>query len=676
MSLAGTARIGQALRALAGSISAHWSRERRDTLFLLFATALTVAPHASHLPLWASVIFFLLFGWRFALVLSGRQLPGSVVLGVAGIACLAGVLAQYHTLVGREPAVTVLVLMLGLKLMEMRARRDLFVVTYLCFFVLLTLFFYTQTPLAAAAALLAVTMVVATMLTMQYGAREAPFARRLRSALLIIFQALPLAALLFVLFPRLQTPLWGSPEDAPGARTGLSDTMRPGAVASLAESEEVALRVSFEGATPQRRLLYWRGPVLSEFDGATWSEQRPGAQSTAGPLVEVGSDSAALAYTVTLEPTNHRWLLALDVPTALEPVAGALPGVSAELTVYAARPIVRRTSYRFQSHTSYLLGRDESAPALAAALQLPAGYNPRSRELAASWRSAAPDARRIVAQALDLFGQEPFRYTLRPPLLGRDGVDEFLFTTRAGFCEHYAAAFVVLMRAAGVPARVVTGYQGGEPDQLSDEWLVRQSDAHAWAEVWLADEGWVRIDPTGAVAPGRIELGERAQRAGSPFDFAFDPNRSFLGTLTLSLDALGRVWSEWVLSYETGHQKRLLARLGFSFDSWEDLASLLTGTLLLLIAAVALFTLHPRPPRDPVQAAYLAFCARLAAHGLRRADHESAVQLLARARASLEPERFAQARRIVALYNALRYAHPAESTPGVRHLRRLVRSFR
>ena len=295
MSPAGSARVVQALRALAGAIGAHWSRERRDTLLLLFATALTVAPHATHLPLWASAIFFLLFAWRFALVLSGRQLPGSLVLGVAGIACLAGVLAQYHTLVGREPAVTVLVLMLGLKLMEMRARRDLFVVTYLCFFVLLTLFFYTQTPLAAAATLLAVTMLVATMLTTQYGEREAPFARRLRGALLMILQALPLAALLFVLFPRLQTPLWGSPEDAPGAVTGLSDTMRPGAVASLAESDEIAMRVSFDAATPPRRLLYWRGPVLSEFDGATWSEQRPAPQATAGPLVEVAGPRGGLA---------------------------------------------------------------------------------------------------------------------------------------------------------------------------------------------------------------------------------------------------------------------------------------------------------------------------------------------------------------------------------------------
>ncbi len=674
MSVVGTGGLAATLRALAGTVGAHWSRERRDTLFLMFATALTVLPHTGHLPLWASIGFFLPFAWRFALVLSGRQLPGPLLLAVAGIACLAGVLAQYHTLIGREPAVTVLVLMLGLKLLEMRARRDLFVVTYLCFFVLLTLFFYSQTPLSAAAALLAVTALVATMLTMQYGEREAPFARRLRGALLMLLQALPLAALLFVLFPRLQTPLWGSPEDAPGARTGLSDTMRPGAVANLAESAEVALRVSFEGKTPERRLLYWRGPVFSDFDGATWSEHRRGQQPATAPLVEVASDASPLAYTVTLEPTNHQWLLALDVPTALAPVDGLLPDVSPELTVYAAQPVVRRTSYRFQSHTSYLLGRDESATALAAALQLPAGYNPGSRELAARWRAETPEPRRIIARALELFGQEPFSYTLRPPLLGRDGVDDFLFTTRAGFCEHFAAAFVVLMRAAGIPARVVTGYQGGELDPITQEWLVRQSDAHAWSEVWLADEGWIRIDPTGAVAPSRIELGERARPVDSVFGFG--SGDSLLGTLTLSLDALGRVWSDWVLSYETSHQKRLLARLGLSFDSWEGLVGLLGGTMLLLISAVALFTLHPRPPRDPVQAAYLAFCARLAARGIRREPHESAAQLLGRAEGKLEPERFVQARRIVSLYNALRYAHPGEPTPGVRRLRRLVSSFR
>lgn len=668
-------RIGITLQALGGRLGAQWERERRDTLFLMGATALAVLPHAGHLPAWVTIAFFLLFVWRLGLVLSGRALPGAAVGWLAGLACLAGVLAQYQTLLGREPGVAVLVLLLGLKLMEMRARRDLFVVIFLCFFVLLTSFFYAQTPWAAGGALLAVLALVAAMLTMQYGEREAPVGRRLRSAAVLLGQALPLAVLIFVLFPRLQTPLWGQPGEAPGARTGLSDTMRPGAVALLAESEEVAFRVRFDGAAPARALLYWRGPVLGDFDGTLWREFGSTGGAPRPPRIELPATAEPIGYTVTLEPSNQRWLLALDVPVALAPVAGRMPLVTPELLVLAHEPVTAALRYRFESSTTYRLGREEDPAALAASLALPAGYNPRTLALAADWRAAETEPARIVARALEMYRSEPFWYTLRPPLLGRDSVDDFLFGTRAGFCEHFAASFVVLMRAAGIPARVVTGYQGAERQPDDGSWIVRQSDAHAWAEVWIAGEGWTRVDPTGAVAPERIASGERARRDAPGFADAFDGSLSLLHGLSRRLDALSHAWTEWVLSYETSHQKRLLARFGFSFDSWHDLAGLLAAALMLTISAVALFTLHPRTPRDAAEAAYAAFCAKLARRGVARASNETARQLLLRADAALDPAQRAQAQRIVTLYNALRYAAPGEQTVGVRHLRQLVRAF-
>lgn len=668
-------RFELGLRALGGGLGAQWERERRDTLFVMGAIALSALPHAAHLPLWVTSTFFLLFVWRLGLVLSGRALPSAAVGLLTGLASIAALLAQYETLIGRDPGVAGLVLLLGLKLMEMRVRRDLFVVTCLCFFVLLTSFFYSQSLWAAAAALLAVMALVASMLTMQYGQREPPIGRRLRGAAILLAQAAPLALIAFLLFPRLHTPLWGLPGEGHGGRTGLSDTMRPGAVANLAESEEIAFRVRFDGVAPPRALMYWRGPVLGEFDGTTWRELGQRVAAARAPRIELPTSAVPLGYTVSLEPSNQRWLLALDVPTALEPVGGKLPRVTEDLVLLTDRPVTAPLRYHLESSTAYRLGTDEDEGSLAAWRELPAGFNPRARALAARWRAEEPDPDRIVARALTMFASEPFWYTLRPPLLGRDGVDEFLFEARAGFCEHFAASFVVLMRAAGIPARVVTGYQGAEQQPEAFDWVVRQSDAHAWAEVWIASQGWVRVDPTGAVAPARIERGERARREPGRGFSGFGSESSLLSGLYLRLEGFSRAWSEWVLSYGTAQQARLLARFGFSAGDWRELAGILAGTLMLIIAGVALFTLHPRAPRSPVEAAYREFCKKLAARGATRAEHETARKLLANAAQGLDPVQLEQARRIVFLYNALRYAAPQEQTVGVRHLRKLVRAF-
>ena len=662
--------LRNSLRALGGQMGDQWERDRRDTLFLMGAIVLAVLPHVSHLPWWTSVGFGLLFLWRFGLVLSGRWLPRDSVRWVAAIACTAAVYAHYRTLLGREPGVALLVLFLGLKLMEMRARRDLFVVIFLCFFLLITAFFHSQSLMTAAMSLIAVLALVATMLTMQFGQHELPIGRRIRSAGSILLQALPIAALFFVLFPRIQGPLWGMPDDMPGARTGLSESMQPGGIAELSNSDEIAFRVRFEGPLPPVKALYWRGPVFGNFDGTTWKPLlRPIAPL---PLPSVQVDPGpTLGYQITLEPHQRSWLFALDAPVSVDQLATGAPLLRPDMQLIARERIHERTRYRLESRLDYRFGLNETPITLQNWLDLPPGFNPRTLELAARWRNEESDNARLVERVLALFGQQPFRYTMRPPLLGRHSVDEFLFDTRAGFCEHYASAFTVLMRALDIPARVVTGYQGGERNPVDDFWLVRQADAHAWAEVWLDGRGWVRVDPTSAIAPDRIERGSRSLRGSRD-----DADPALLSSLRFNLDAISNAWNQWILSYDQTRQQRFLSSLGLAWDDWQELVGVMAAGLLLMIGGVALITLHPRRVRDPVQRGYLEFCRRLADAGVIRDGHETPLQVLARAERLLEPDQVARARRIVRLYNRLRFSGDPPAAKDVADLRALVHAFK
>ncbi|MBN9463092.1 MAG: DUF3488 domain-containing transglutaminase family protein [Burkholderiales bacterium] len=668
------AGLRYSLRALGGTLGAQWERERRETLFLMAPVLLSALPHLAQLPWWAGAGFLVLFLWRLGLVLSGRWLPRASVRWVAAIACTAAVYAHYQTLLGREPGVALLVLFLGLKLMEMRARRDLFVVIFLCFFLLLTAFFHSQSMATAAWVGLALYGLVAAMVTMQYRRHEAPIGRRLRGVGVMLAQAAPIAAVIFVLFPRLGGPLWGLPADAQRARTGLSESMAPGNIAQLSESDEIAFRVLFDGPVPPTAQLYWRGPVFGSFDGRTW---RPLVQAGAPPprVEPLDAAGAAIRYTVTQEPTGRNWLFALEMPVRIEAGDETPAQLRPDLQLVARDASGGRTRHALVSYTRFRAGLNETPQSLRSWLALPAGFNPRTRALADRWRGEPLDDRQQVERALRLFHDQPFRYTHEPPPLGRDAVDDFLFDTRAGFCEHYAGAFVVLMRALGVPARVVTGYQGGERNPVDGYWLVRQADAHAWAEVWLADAGWVRVDPTAAVAPQRIERGLRLGADRYAGDLS-EAARPLLQRLRFNLDAIGNAWNQWVLSYDRGRQQHLLSRIGIAAGDWQRLAALLAAVLAVLLGAVALLTLHPRRPRDPVERAWLAFCDRLAACGLARRKHETASAYLGRIGRALEPAQLAEARRIVAAYERLRYATADPDRQAVRHLRKSVQAFK
>ena len=616
------------------------------TYGLLLSIMMVIAPHAEHLPLWVSGLCAGLLLWRTWLTHSGKPLPKRWLLLLVTFAGTAGIIFDYHTLFGREAGVTLLMLLATLKLMELRKARDAMVLVYLACFIIITNFFYSQSIPTALYLLATLMVIVTTWVHLQ--ADNIAFKPRMRIAAVLLLQALPLTLILFILFPRVQGPLWGLPQDA-YASTGLDDRMSPGSLSRLGLSEQVAFRVSYNGKLPRRDQMYWRGPVLWNFDGRTWT---PGIAMPAPPpqFTDLGQP---VDYVVTLEPHNKTWLFALDVPDKL-----SIPAtLTYDFQLLNKEPIHARLRYAARSNLVYRANVQETERLIRRALQLPRQFNPRAQQLAAEWRAASKDDAAIVNTALRYFSKQGFVYTLEPPLLGRDSIDDFLFTAKQGFCEHYASAFVFLMRAANVPARVVTGYLGGEFNAVGNYYIVRQSDAHAWAEVWLAGQGWVRVDPTGVIAPGRLESGLSAaisDSAALPFMERNPPQ--WMRDLRFNLDAIANQWNQWVLGYDAERQFAFLTRLGMESITWQKMALNMSAGLGVVIGLFALYMLRHLFVRraDRVQAAWLRLCGRLADAGLPRAAHEGAQDYAARV-AVARPELADAIHDLAAHYTELRY---------------------
>jgi transglutaminase-like putative cysteine protease len=650
------------------------SRDKQDTLLLVGAALLVIAPHFAHLPWWIGGTVCATLLWRVLLTLRGRRLPPVWLLLPIALVAMGGVFQSYGTLLGRDPGVAMLALLLAFKLLEMHAKRDLYTVLFLSFFLMLTNFFYSQTMLTGLAMAATIVVLLTVQVTFQYTGNVPPLGRRLRLAGRMFLLAAPLAAALFVLFPRFEGPLWGSPGDGGGTRSGLSDTMAPGTMTNLALSEDVAFRVRFDGAPPAQDRLYWRGVVLSHYDGRTWTRIGGRLYRRDGDAMTLRVGGRPAPYEVTLEPSERRWLFTLELtPPALD-VPGERVGVSDELESFTVRPIHQRVRYRAAAYPDYSV-QPSLDPALTGKwLQLPPGFNPKTRALARTLREGRADDARIVAGTLLLLRTKGFAYTLQPPLLGRDAVDDFLFATRQGFCEHYAGAFVFLMRAAGIPARVVTGYQGGELNPVDGYMTVRQSDAHAWAEVWLKERGWLRVDPTAAVAPDRVRLGlGGALPRQAPFGIAALGNDkdSWLARLRFHASAANNAWNQWILDYNPERQRNFLTELSARAVDWHTLAAVPA----LLALGWSWRLLRARRRRNPVQTAWERFGVLLARHGVVRAPDEGPHTLARRVAAlALPDERKAAMAEFLQLYAALRYRalDDDERTRSVRRLGKLL----
>jgi len=624
---------------------------------LLLSILMVIAPHADHLPPWVSALCIVLLVWRSYLAWSGNPLPKRWLLIVITLTSLSGILIDFHTLFGREVGVALLMLLATLKLMELRTRRDAMALIFLSCFILITNFLYSQSLLTALYMIATLLVIVTSWVHLH--APGIAIKPRLRVAAVLLLQAIPLTLILFILFPRVPGPLWGLPQDA-FARSGLDDTMSPGSVGRLALSDAVAFRVSYQGKPPPRAQMYWRGPVLWDFDGHTWTPGR----TTQGIAPQFSATGLMTEYSVTLEPHNKHWLFALDMPDNISVPAR----LTDDFQILSREPVNERLRYEARSHLTFHANLQESQAQLQRALQLPQTLNPRARQLAASWR--ADDDHAVVRHALSYFNQQNFYYTLEPPPLGRNSMDEFLFSTRQGFCEHYAASFVFLMRAARIPARVVTGYQGGEYNAYGNYYIVRQSDAHAWAEVWLTGQGWVRVDPTAVIAPERVERGLSAaltDSAALPFMSRNPP--LWLRDLRLNWDALANQWNQRVLGYDSERQFAYLSRLGMESASLQVIY--MTAGVVLVIALFALYMLRHlfKREQDKTQAVWLKLCRKLARSGLPRAPHEGPWDYATRV-AAARPELADNIEDLAARYLTLRYGTVSDPRTQEEFIRR------
>ncbi|HJV86552.1 MAG TPA: DUF3488 and transglutaminase-like domain-containing protein [Noviherbaspirillum sp.] len=657
------------IQSFARRLQRPLARDKADTLLLLATCAFVLLPHARHLPGWVFPTSMSVLAWRGWVTFRGNRMPPNWLLLPIAVLAMAGVYLTYKSFFGREPGVAMLALLLALKLLEMHARRDLFVVLFLSFFLLLANFFESQSIGSALITIVAVIALLTTQLSFQYTGAVPSLGQRFRLGATILALAAPLTLVLFLLFPRIQGPLWGLPGDAMAGRSGLSETMAPGNIAKLALSDDIAFRVRFADPAPPNPQLYWRGVVLGRFDGRTWT---PIPATPGDRRISINLRGAPIHYQVTLEPNGQHWLFALEAPQALPQIDGNPTGATPDLQIRTAQPINDRVRYDVVSHTDFDLQPIEAASILRQSLQLPAGFNPRTLEYATQLRSQYSNPADAINAVLRYFREQNFRYTLEPPVLGKHTVDEFLFTTRAGFCEHYSSAFVVLMRAMGIPARVVTGYQGGEMNPADGFMTIRQSDAHAWAEVWLNRKGWVRIDPTAAVAPGRVEhnlssvLPRRVLGGLVMIDGTNNRWLAPLLRLRQNWDAVSNAWNQWVLNYTPEKQRDFFRSLGFSDVDWPLMIAVMTILGIAAVAVAVLPMMLHQQQRDPVDALYQKLCKRLAREGMPRMMHEGPRayrQRLTSGDSSLSAKRKAALARFLEHYETVRYGADRKS-PG------------
>ncbi|MGD9833474.1 MAG: DUF3488 and DUF4129 domain-containing transglutaminase family protein [Piscinibacter sp.] len=615
-----------------------WSRlprESRDTLFLLGVIAWTVLPHVAHLPAWCTTLTAVVLLWRAALAVGGGTLPGRWLL-VAVLAVAAGLtFMSFRTLLGKEPGVTMAVVLMALKTLELRARRDAFVVFFLGFFLVLTHFLYSQSLAVAAAMLVSVwglltALVLAHMPVGQPSLRQAS---RLagRTALL----GAPIMLLLFLLFPRIG-PLWGVPKDGLSS-TGLSDRLRLGSVAELAQDDRIALRLRFEGAVPPPQSLYFRGPVLGGFDGTEWRPQQPRFPQRLLPQAELRPAGPPLRYEMTVEPLRLPTLPLLEASPGAPQIEGYRVRGTADLQWLTDRPLAERLRFQAEAHLRFEHGPRDPVLGLQDYLELPAGFNPRTLEWAATLRRdpayANAGALQLAQRVMRHIREGGYTYTLAPGEYGRNAIDEFWLDRKEGFCEHFAAAFVVVMRALDVPARIVTGYQGADPQPVDGYYIVRQSAAHAWAEFWQPGTGWMRADPTAAVAPDRIDRSLRLAPPPGLVAGAIDAvNPALLQRLREGWEAVNNRWNQWVLNYSRGQQLEVLKDLGFESPDWQTLAKLLVialSTLALIGAGWAWWDRHRIDPWTRQREALLRTLRRL---GIQAEAHDAPGTLAARVR--------------------------------------------
>lgn len=633
----------------------------------LAALGIAIAPHLPYLPAWIILTFTGCALVRWQIERRRWRLPGTWVRLLLALFCFVGVLFTYETISGVGPGSALLTVMAALKLLETRARRDQFVLLFLSIFLIMASLLREQFVWSLPYLLIGIYVTMSAWLQMS-GSRGSHAKQAFGNGARLMAYAAPLMLVMWIFFPRISTPFWAVPVDTSLGVTGLSDEMSPGDISSLSASNAIAFRVRFDDVVPPARDRYWRGLVLHRFNGRTWTGNEPtiGTRDS-WPIDYLGEP---VRYEITMEPTRQHWVFALDLPYEWS-LDMTFMGRQQQLS--RAQPIDQRVVYSAVSYPRFRLEPTLNEYSFEYHLRIPENNNPRTRALAADMREAADSDRAYIDAVMRMFNEEDYFYTLEPPALGRNSVDEFLFRTRRGFCEHFASAFAILMRAAGIPSRIVVGYQGGQLNPMSDYLIVRQTDVHAWTEVWLDGDGWVRVDPTSAVAPERIESGMMdAALDGAAASWGFSAPSRFVQDLTLAWDMINAKWNEWILAYGGENQRSFMEWLGMDDpDLRKMLLTMIALVAVLLIALTLLLGLRFRPPPvDEAQRLYQRFTGKC---GVEPGKGEAPLAYLSR----LEQEKpgvAPDAGVITELYLKARYGDRSPET--VNRLKTLVSDFR
>lgn len=626
--------------------------------WLAVGIALASFPHWQRLPMWIPILHVALLVTRIYIPLrlprfwEKKQTTINMVRLLIMLGGVFSIYGNYGTLAGRDVGVALLVMLAALKVFESKSTRDYYICTYLGYFLIITNFFYSQTIPTAAYMLTVIIIMTTGLINYNDTEQQLTLLQRFKLSTTLLVQSIPILLVLFILFPRVNGPLWGIPKDAYTGTTGIDDQMSPGTISKLVQSREVAFRVTFADKIPEQSSLYWRGPVLWQTDGRKWTTGKSTPNREPVPIELAGEP---LRYDITIEPSNKRWLFGLEMVST--------PPDNTYLThdyqLKTRKPLQARKAFTLTSHSAYTLGTEDTTD-LERGLRLPELNHPKTLEFGSKLRNEFKDPALILNAALDWLKQENFVYTLQPPLMVEDTVDEFLFDKQQGFCEHFAAAFTILMRAAGIPARVVTGYQGGEVNPIGNYLIVRQHDAHAWSEVWLEGQGWIRVDPTSIASPVRINEGMEniIPQAIINIPLGLENNASAVRLwqrLRNTVDMINYQWAQWILGYGPERQKLFMKKFGFDSVDWKELTFTLFIFIGTIIAAIAAYVFKKAPrATEPAKMYYDVFCNKMARTGMLRKPYEGPVDFAERA-SNLRQDLKSDIKQITDLYISTRY---------------------
>jgi len=662
---------------MSNTVSRYW---------LLAALVFAFIPHVDRLPWWLNGVLCVMLLWRLPAIEQRLPVANSLMKVLLLLAGIAGLKSTYNVLFGPEAGVSFLIFCVALKLIETNDERDSYVLLTLSFFVLATSFLFSKSLFITVYAGFALLIITSAYVSFNQSISSK---HALKTSVVLLGQALPLMLILFVFFPRLP-PLWTLKMTEGSGKTGMSDNMSPGDLAKLSQSSELAFRVEFkDNKVPPKALLYWRGLTLSRFDGKTWRtsnspwlndyaltawSQQPLPQWTEMQIRI--KEKSQIQYKVILEPTDTTWLYALSVPYSNDKGVG----LTRDFRLISSTPVFQRFTYNAFRFDAVALDPELPEWLRQDNLKLPSTGNPTARKMAQQWHTFYGSDEKYITAVLRWFTKNQFYYTLEPPPLGNNRIDEFLFQTRRGFCEHYASSFTFLLRAAGIPARVVIGYQGGELSPTGDSWQVRQMDAHAWVEAWLPQKGWIKLDPTAAIAPERIERGmsDMAQDQAVWGDSAFSAmkygNYKLLGQLRNMADYLNYRWQRDVLGYDSGNQEEFLLKLLGDTQVWKRLA-VMFGALVAIAGLLAAWTiLKDRKKTHPADKVILKLSKQLSIRGLSRRQGEGVIAYLQRLQQQ-QPQWDKSLLLLQESYSAVRYQESQNHVLEIRKMARLLRTW-